>query len=86
MLTGPLSLDRNKQSLYDQATSLAGNALQYAKETSGLAKQKADEASKDAQKSADDVAQKQTGQTLGGLVDQAKQLASDTLGTAKTCV
>lgn len=74
------------QSLYEQATSLASNAFEYAKETAHMSQAKASEGGADAQKQADQLAQEQTGHTLGGLVDQAKQLAADTIGTAKSSV
>lgn len=68
------------QSLIEQATALASNTIQYVKETAGLAQTKAAEAKDKAASEADNAT---GGQTLGGLVNQARDLTGEALGTVK---
>lgn len=69
--------------MYDQATSLASNAVDYVKQTAGIAQDKAAEAKDKAASEADNAT---GGQTLGGLVNQARDLTGDALGTVKRSV
>ncbi|MBW0497615.1 hypothetical protein O181_037330 [Austropuccinia psidii MF-1] len=71
--------------LYEHAKSLTSNTVQYVKETAGLAPAKAAEVQDKAVVEAQS-ASNPSGQTLSGLVNQARELTEEALGNVKSYV
>ena len=69
-----------QQSLLSEATKVAGHAVEYAKATVGLGGHKAADSVNDAANNA------QGGQTLGGLINETRDLAAHTLHAAQDIV
>jgi len=72
--------------LYEQATTLASNTVEYVKSAAGLTHAKAGEAKDRALSEVDNHATSNGGQTIGSLVNQARDLTGEALGTVKSYV
>jgi len=72
--------------LYEQATALASNTVEYIKSAAGLAQNKASDAKDRALSEVDKNSNSNNGPTVGGLVNQARDLTGEALGTVKSYV